>query len=39
VLSAERNAKFPSNQMEADQFTAENAILNEDPREDFKVIS
>jgi hypothetical protein len=39
VLSVERNAKFPSNQTEADQFTAENAILNEDPREGFKLIS
>jgi hypothetical protein len=36
VLSVERNAKFRSNQTEADQFTAENAMLNEDPREDFK---
>ena len=39
VLSVERNAKFPSNQMEADQFTAGSAILNEDPREGFKLIS
>ena len=28
VLNAEKNAKSPSNQTEADQFTAENAILS-----------
>jgi hypothetical protein len=38
VLSAERNVKFRSNQTEADQYTVENAMLNEDPREDFKLI-
>jgi hypothetical protein len=39
VLIVERNAKFPSNQTEADQYTAENATLNEDPREDTKHIN
>ena len=43
ALIVERNAKFPSNLTEADQYTAENAILNEDPREevdiDIKLIS
>jgi hypothetical protein len=38
ALIVERNAKFPSNQTEADQYTAENAMLNEDPREDFKLV-
>jgi hypothetical protein len=39
VLIAERNVKFPSNQTEADQFTAKSVILNEDRREDIKLIS
>ena len=39
VLIAERNAKFLSNQMEADQYTAENVMPNEDHREDIKLIS
>jgi hypothetical protein len=30
VLTAERNAKFPSNLTEADRYTAENAIQKED---------
>jgi len=34
VLSAEKNAKFRSNLTEADQYIAENAIPNEDLRED-----
>ncbi|MEM3458483.1 MAG: hypothetical protein QXN36_02500 [Candidatus Bathyarchaeia archaeon] len=38
VLIAEENVKFPSNQTEADQYTAENAIQNEDPREDIKLL-
>ena len=33
----ERNAKFLSNQTEADLCTAVNAILNEDPHEDIKL--
>jgi hypothetical protein len=36
VLIAEKNVKFLSSQTEADQYTAENVTLNEDPREDFK---
>ena len=39
VLIAERNAKFLSNQTEASQYTAENAIPNEDHHEDIKLIS
>jgi len=35
----ERNAKFPSNQMAAGQYIAENAIANEDHHEDIKLIS
>jgi len=34
-----KNVKSPSNLTEADPYTAENAILNEDPREDIKLIS
>jgi hypothetical protein len=30
AATAERNAKFPSNQMEADRYTVENAIQKED---------
>jgi len=37
VLTVERNAKFPSNPTEADQYTAENVIPNEDPKEDTKL--
>jgi len=37
--TAVKNVKFPSNLTEADPYTAENAILNEDPREDIKLIS
>jgi hypothetical protein len=37
--TAERNVKFPSSQTEADQCTAENVTLNEDPREDIKLTS
>jgi len=39
VLIVERNVKFPSNPTEADQFTAENVILNEDPKGDIKLTS
>jgi len=34
-----KNVRFPSNLTEADPYIAENAILNEDPREDIKIIS
>jgi hypothetical protein len=34
VLNAERNVKFRSNLTEADQYTAKNAIQNEDHQED-----
>jgi hypothetical protein len=34
-----RNVKSPSNLTEADPYTAENAILNEDPREDTNLIA
>jgi hypothetical protein len=39
VQTVERNAKFLSNPTEADLYTAENAILNEDHREDIRLIS
>jgi hypothetical protein len=39
VLIVERNVKFPSNLTEADQFTAENVILNEDLKGDIKLTS
>jgi len=35
VLSAERNVKFRSNLMEADPYTAENAMQREDPQEEI----
>ena len=34
VPNADKNAKFLSNLTEADRYTAENAILDEDPREE-----
>jgi len=37
VLTAVKNVRFHSNPMEAGRYTAENAILNEDPREDIKL--
>jgi len=39
VLIVAKNVKFRSNLKEADPYTAENAILNEDPREDIKLIA
>jgi YHS domain-containing protein len=39
ALIVGKNVKFPSNLTEADQYIAENAILNEDPREDIKLIA
>ena len=39
MLIAERNVKFPSNQTEADQYTAKSVMLNEDRREDIKLTS
>jgi hypothetical protein len=39
ALIVERNATFPSNLMEVGQYTAENVILSEDHREDFKLTS
>jgi len=39
ALIVVKNVRFPSNLTEADPYTAENAILNEDPREDIKLIS
>jgi len=39
VLSVVKNVKFRSNLTEADPYTAENAILNEDPQEDIKLIA
>jgi hypothetical protein len=39
VLTVGRNAKFPSNPTEADQFTAENVIPNEDRQEDTKLVN
>jgi len=35
----EKNVRFPSNLTEANPYTAENAILNEDPREDTKLFN
>ena len=34
-----KNVKFPSNLTEANLYTAENAILSEDPREDIRLAS
>ena len=39
MQTVERNAKFLSNPTEADLYTAENAILNEDHHEDIRLIS
>jgi len=39
VLIAVRNVKFLSNQTVADQYTAENVILNEGHHEDIKLTS
>ena len=39
VPTVERNAKFPSNQTQPDQCTAENATANEDHHEDTKLTS
>ena len=39
MQTVERNAKFLSNPTEADLYTAENAILNEDRPEDIRLIS
>ena len=39
ALIVVKNVRFPSNLTEADPYTAENAILNEDPQEDIKLIS
>ena len=39
ALIVERNAKFRSSLMEAGQYTAENVILSEDPREDIRLSS
>jgi hypothetical protein len=38
AATVERNAKFPSNLTEADPYTAENVILNEDRHEDIELI-
>ena len=37
ALIVVKNVRFHSNLTEADPYTAENAILNEDPREDIKL--
>jgi hypothetical protein len=39
VPTVERNVKFPSNQMAAGQYIAENATANEDHHEDIKLTS
>jgi hypothetical protein len=39
VLIVERNVKFPSSPTEADPYTAENVILNEDHHKDTKLTS
>ena len=35
VLNVDKNVKFLSNQTLADLYTAENVMLNEDPREEI----
>ena len=35
VLNADKNVKFPSNQIPADLYIAENVTQNEDPREEI----
>ncbi len=37
VPNADKNVKFLSSLTEADRYTAENAILNEDPREEVDI--
>ena len=37
MLNVVKNAKFRSNLTEADPYTAENAILNEEEQEDIKL--
>jgi len=37
VPNADRNVKFPSNLTEADLYTVENVIPNEDPREEVDI--
>ena len=37
VLSVERNVKFRSNLMEADRYTAENAMQREDHQEEIDI--
>ena len=37
--NAVRNVKFPSNLTEADRYTVENVILNEEIQEDIKLTS
>ena len=39
ALNVVKNAKFRSNLTEADQYTVENAILNEEEQEDIKLTS
>jgi len=39
ALIVVKNVKFPSNLTEANPYIAENAIPNEDPQEDNKLIS
>ncbi len=38
VQSAVKNAKFHSSLMEADQYTAENAMQREDPQEEVDIV-
>jgi hypothetical protein len=39
ALTVVKNVRSHSNLTEADPYTAENAILNEDPREDTKLFN
>ncbi len=40
MLNVETSAKFPSNLIKVDQYTAENVILSEEPKEeDIKLTS
>ena len=37
VPNVDKNVKFPSNLTEADRYTVENVILDEDPREEVDI--
>jgi len=37
VLNVDKNVKFRSSQIQADLYTAENVMVNEDPREEIDI--